>query len=129
MEALITIAIVTTGSASDVSAAEGSAQSSRGKPPDGNQPGDGEHIHQQDADPEHRDGDPELREGGQRRPVPAVRLPRATKPIGRASTSASAKESSVSGTVTDSREAISGPTGSELMNDWPRFSVSSYRTS
>ena len=47
----------------------------------------------------------------------------ATKPIGRASTSASANDSSVSGTVTDRRAAISGPTGRELMNDCPRSSV------
>ncbi len=48
----------------------------------------------------------------------------ATNPMMRASTSARANESSVSGTVTASRDAISGPTGSDVMNDWPRFSVS-----
>ena len=49
----------------------------------------------------------------------------ATKPIGRASTSASTNDSSVSGTVTASRDAISGPTGREVMKDCPRLSVSS----
>ena len=118
----MTRAIVTTGSASEVSASAGSAQSSRGNPPAGSTPRRSENTRdQQHADPEDRHRDAELREPAEQRAVPAC-------PAGRRRRNRPARRprppggttSSVSGTVTARRAAISGPTGSVLTNDVPR---------
>ena len=124
MDALITIAIVTTGSAREVSAADGSCQSSRGNPPDGNHPRVMANTSTSRI-PTQNTGTamPSCENADSATPYQRSAFHAATKPIGSASTSARPNERSVSGTVTDSRAAISGPTGRELMNDSPRFSV------
>ncbi len=126
MEALITMAMVITGSASDCSADAGSAQSSRGNPPDGNQRRFTAKASTSRM-PTQNTGTamPSCEKADSTRPYQRSAFQAATKPIGNASTSASTNDRRVSGMVTASREAISGPTGSDVMKDCPRFSVSS----
>lgn len=124
-EALITSAIVITGSASEVSAAPGFAQSSRGKPPEGSQRRFTAKTLTSSI-PTQKTGTamPSWEKPESRMPYQRSARTAAMKPAGRAISRARAKESSVSGMVTLMRAAISGPTGSELMKELPRSRLS-----
>src|ERR1700712_1316987 len=118
MDALITMAIVITGRASEVRAAPGSAQSSRGNPPEGNHRKLIENALTSRI-PTQNTGTaiPSWEIADSAIPYQVFDFQAATNPITSARTSARANDSKVSGMVTASREAISGPTGNDVMND------------
>ena len=118
--------MVMTGSVSACSAAVGSSQSWRGKPPAGKTRHPSENTATRSIPTQKTGMAPVTCEAAENVVPYHVRdFHAAMNPTGTAISTDSVNEMSVSGSVTLSRRTISSPTESRLVKDWPRSSVAS----